>query len=82
MTIFETALIVGGLLMLPVLLTLAVGLCVFIYETVHDCEWEQIIIFLFYVGIIVIMLGAVLAASDARNKQQDAVEQKTDNIQQ
>lgn len=82
MTIFETSLIVGGLLMLPALLTLAVGLCVFIYEAFRDSEWEQIVIFLFYAGIIVIMLGAVLAAFDVKNKQHDAVEQETETVQQ
>ena len=82
MTIFEIALIVGGLLMLPALLTLAAGLCVYIYESIRNFEWEQIIIFLFYAGIVVIMLGAVLDTFDARNKQQDAVEQETENVQQ
>lgn len=82
MTIFETSLIVGGLLMLPALLTLAVGLCVFIYEAFRDSEWEQIVIFLFYAGIIVVMLGAVLAAFDVKNKQHDAVEQETETVQQ
>lgn len=81
MTIFETLLIVGGLLMLPALLMLAVGLCVFIYEAFRDIQWEQIVIFLFYAGLIVIMLGTVLAAFDARNKQQDAVEQGTEAVQ-
>ena len=82
MTIFETSLIVGGLLMLPALLTLAVGLCVFIYEAFRDSEWEQIVIFLFYAGIIVIMLGSVLAAFDVKNKQHDTVEQETETVQQ
>lgn len=81
MTILETSLIVGGLLMLPALLTLAVGLCVFIYETIRDFEWVQIVIFLFYAGIIVVMLGVVLATVDARNKPQDAGEQETETVQ-
>lgn len=82
MTIFEITLIVGGLLMLPALLTLAAGLCVYIYESIRNFEWAQIIVFLFYAGIVVIMLGAVLAAFDVKNKQHDAVEQETGTVQQ
>ena len=82
MTLFEISLTVGFLLMAPALVMIVPGLYAFVYDFWRKHTLGEIVVALFDIGIVVLILGTMLAACDEKTKEHLTAAPSTDTTEQ